>query len=90
MWGVLDNGNPFIIRSALEGIHDSVKISNRFMVYVGVAVNRAQRTHYLVGQQKITDPILRLASISKGCPIWILMQNIPEKTKMRLDCWAIT
>ena len=65
MWGVLDNGNPFIIRSALEGIHDSVKISNRFMVYVGLlSIVLSGLTIWWVSR-KITDPILQLASISK-------------------------
>ena len=31
MWGNLDNGNFFIIRTALESIRDSVRIANRFL-----------------------------------------------------------
>ena len=30
MWGVLNNGNLFLIRSPIESIRDSVKLSNRF------------------------------------------------------------
>ena len=37
MWGMLDNGNLFLIQSPLESIRDSVKVSNRFLAYVGIA-----------------------------------------------------
>ena len=35
MWGILDNGYLFMLRSALEGIRESVSISNHFLAYVG-------------------------------------------------------
>ena len=38
MWGLLDNGNLFLIRSPIESIRDSVKLSNRFLAYVGVGI----------------------------------------------------
>lgn len=41
MWGFLDNGNLFFIRTALEGIRDSVDIANRFLAYVGIAATIA-------------------------------------------------
>ena len=37
MWGILNNGNLFLIRSPLESIRDSVKQSNRFLAYVGIS-----------------------------------------------------
>ena len=36
MWGLLDNGNLFLIRSPIESIRDSVNLSNRFLAYVGL------------------------------------------------------
>ncbi len=36
MWGLLNNGNLFLIRSPIESIRDSVNLSNRFLAYVGV------------------------------------------------------
>jgi len=64
MWGILDGGSFFIVRSALEGIRDSVQIANRFLAYIGVlAVVVCGITIWGVSR-KITDPILQLAAIS--------------------------
>ncbi|MCQ2082473.1 MAG: ATP-binding protein [Lachnospiraceae bacterium] len=38
MWGVLDNGNIFLIRSPMEGIRESVRIANRFFTYIFLVV----------------------------------------------------
>ena len=36
MWGFLENGNLFFIRTALESMRDSTDISSRFLAYVGI------------------------------------------------------
>lgn len=65
MWGILDNGNIYLMRSALEGIKDSVAIANRFLTYVGFcAVFLSAVIIYFVSK-KITEPILELAAISE-------------------------
>lgn len=64
MWGFLDNGNPFIIRSMVEGIQDSVKISNRFLAYIGLlAVILSGVVSWLLSR-KMTRPIMQLAEVS--------------------------
>lgn len=65
MWGILDNGNLFMIRTALEGIKDSVKISNRFLAYVGIAAALLGGLVIWVVSRRITKPIMRLADISQ-------------------------
>lgn len=65
MWGFLDNGNLFFIRTALEGIRDSVDIANRFLAYVGIAATVASGIIIWIVSKKITDPILELAHISE-------------------------
>lgn len=64
MWGTFDNGNRFILRSPLESIQESVRISNRFLKYIGVIMILI--CIVLVGyfSKKITDPISELASLS--------------------------
>lgn len=65
MWGTLENGNIYLMRSALEGIKESVMIANRFLAYVGsCAVILSAIIIYLVAK-KVTEPILELASISE-------------------------
>lgn len=65
IWGILDNGNFFIIRSALEGIQDSVAIANRFLAYTGIlAVILGGFIIWFVSS-RITRPILQLADISR-------------------------
>lgn len=64
MWGVLDNGNLFLIRSPLESIRDSVKIANRFLAYVGLAATLISAVFIWLMATKITKPILQLKDIS--------------------------
>lgn len=65
LWGTLDNGSVFIMRTALEGIRESVKISNRFLAYVGVLAILFSAFLIWFVSRKITEPILELADISR-------------------------
>lgn len=65
MWGVFDNGNIFLFRTALEGIRDSVAIANRFLAYVGIAAAVISGIIILMVSRKVTEPILELAEISE-------------------------
>lgn len=65
MWGILDNGNIFLLRSALEGIQDSVSIANRFLAYVGIGAAIVSGLVILIVSRKVTEPILELANISE-------------------------
>ena len=64
MWGILENGNIYLMRSALEGIKDSVAIANRFLTYVGFSAVFLSAIIIFYVSKKITEPILELASIS--------------------------
>lgn len=65
MWGILDTGYLFMIRSALEGIRDSVAISNQFLTYVGAAAIVVSALLVVWLTNRITKPILELADISE-------------------------
>ncbi len=65
MWGVLDTGYIFMIRSALEGIRESASLSNRFLTYAGAAAVIASGLIALWLSNRITKPILELADISE-------------------------
>lgn len=65
MWGFLDNGNLFFIRTALEGIRDSVMLANQFLGYIGLAAGIVCGIVIWFVSKKITDPILELADISE-------------------------
>ena len=65
MWGVLDSGNLFMLRSALEGIRESVAISNQFLTYVGVVAIIVSALLVVWLTNRITKPILELADISE-------------------------
>jgi len=65
MWGTLDNGNLFLVRSALESIRDSVHISNRFLAYVGGIAALISGCIIWFMSKKMTKPILELADISE-------------------------
>jgi signal transduction histidine kinase len=65
MWGVLDNGYLFMLRSALESIEESVKISNRFLAYAGCVSLLVSIILVVWLSGRITKPILELADISE-------------------------
>lgn len=65
MWGMLDNGYFFILRSALESIQESVSISNRFMAYVGFIAIIVSILLVIGLANRITKPIMELAGISE-------------------------
>lgn len=65
MWGMLDNGYLFMLRSALEGIRESVSISNHFLAYVGVAAILVSVFLVVWISNRVTKPILELADISE-------------------------
>ena len=65
MWGVLDTGYLFMIRSALEGIRDSVAISNQFLTYVGVVAIGVSALLVVWLTNRITKPIRELTDISE-------------------------
>ena len=65
MWGMLDNGYFFILRSALESIQESVSISNRFMAYVGSIAVVVSILLVIGLSNRITKPIMELAGISE-------------------------
>ena len=65
MWGALDNGNLFLIRTAVESIRDSVRLANRFLAYIGVLSALTSGIVIWLVSRRITKPILQLASISE-------------------------
>ncbi len=75
MWGVLDNGNLFLIRSPLESIRDSVKLSNKFLLYVGIVATLLSAGIIWFVTTRITKPIMELKKISEK------MTNLDFETK---------
>lgn len=65
MWGVLDTGYLFMIRSALEGIRESVDISNHFLAYVGTVAVIVSAMLALWLSSRVTKPIRELTRISE-------------------------
>lgn len=79
MWGVLDNGNLFMIRSAVESIRDSVRLTNRFVIQLGIVTLIVGSFCVWIVSKRSTAPILELARISKR------MANLDFETKYTGD-----
>jgi signal transduction histidine kinase len=65
MWGTLDNGNLFMVRSVMESIHESVQIANRFLAYVGIFAAIISGILIMIMTERFTTPIRSLTEISK-------------------------
>lgn len=63
--GNLDSGDVFLLRTALESIRDSVRISNRFLAYVGIISAIISGIIIWVLTKRYTKPIMELAWISE-------------------------
>ena len=65
MWGILDDGNYFLIRSSLDSIRENVALSNRFFFYImlGMMVVGSILVRYFAN--KIAHPILELTQLSE-------------------------
>ena len=64
MWGYLDNGNAFILRSPLESIRESVSLSNTFLIYITLIMACLGSVFVWFFTKRITNPILELTSLS--------------------------
>ena len=65
LYGQLDNSMWYIISSPMESIRDSVALSNRFLVYIGLlSIVFGAIITWIVGN-RFTKPILELTEISK-------------------------
>lgn len=64
MWGMFPNGSMFLMRSPLESIQESVAVSNRFLLIIGVIVLVLGIGAVWFFTKKLTDPIMELAEIS--------------------------
>lgn len=65
MWGFMENGNLFIIRTPREGIRESVAIANRFLAYAGITAAFLGSVIIWFVSRKIAEPVLELADISE-------------------------
>ena len=65
MWGVLDSGKYFLVRMAYESVQESVNISNRFLVYVGLVMIFIEYIIMLYVSKNFTKPILELSNIAE-------------------------
>ena len=65
MWGYLTDGSAFILRTPLESIRESVALSNRFLMYIMLAMALIGSVFVWYFSKRIANPILELATISK-------------------------
>lgn len=64
-WGNFEDGDYFLIRTPLESIKDSVAISNKFYVFVGMVILLLSGLVIRVVTRRITRPISELTRLSQ-------------------------
>lgn len=65
MWGYLEDGSTFILRSPLESIRESVTLSNKFLSYIVLVVVLISGILVWYFSKRIADPIMELAVLSQ-------------------------
>ena len=64
MWGSLDDGSQFLLRSPVESMRESAAISNRFLLYIGSILMVVSILLIWYFAKRITEPIRELARLS--------------------------
>ena len=64
MWGNLDDGSQFLLRSPVESIKESAAISNRFLLYIGSILIVITIILIWYFSKRITEPLRELTRLS--------------------------
>lgn len=65
LWGKVGNGSYFLIRTPMESIQESVAVSNRFFLYLGLFSVLVSYIVIRIATKRIAMPIRELVNISK-------------------------
>ena len=65
MWGILENGSFYLLRTTVESIRNNSRIAGRFVLYVGILILIAGGIIASLLAGRITEPIRELTEISK-------------------------
>ena len=63
--GTLDSGEPFIMRTAVESIRESVELSNRFIAYISISGILVSSLLIWWLSRRISRPMMELAELSQ-------------------------
>lgn len=75
-WGYFsDNTTMFIMSMPIASIQDSVEVANRFMAYVGISVLIIGSVLMFCVAQRVTAPIMELASLSEKMSMLDFTEN---------------
>ncbi|MBR4528921.1 MAG: two-component sensor histidine kinase [Lachnospiraceae bacterium] len=64
-WGYLDNGNMFLIESAVDSVNESALISIRFLIVAGLIAMALGVLFILILAKRMTRPITDLTALSE-------------------------
>ena len=65
LWGLMEDGNFILIRTAMEGIRNNAEIANHFLLYIAAVAIVIGACISLIISRRITRPILQLTQISE-------------------------
>lgn len=85
MWGILDSGNCFLIRTPLESIQESVRLSNLFFIVVGLLVVILSAGVIWLFAKKFTQPVTELTEISRRMTNLDFEAKYTGKSKNEID-----
>ncbi len=62
LYGTLSNGDMILMRSALESIRESVKLSNKFLFYIGIFAIAVSVLVAVFVSRRVTNPVVLMRS----------------------------
>lgn len=78
IWGLLSNGERFLIRAAVDSVDNNVSVAVKFLIYVGLFSTAIGVFLIVLYTEKLTNPILKLSQISSR------MKNLDFEAKYDL------
>ncbi|MBR1930145.1 MAG: HAMP domain-containing protein [Lachnospiraceae bacterium] len=85
LWGRLNSGISFLMRTPMESIRESAKIANRFFIYVGCVGAMAGGVIIWFVSRRITRPILKLNEISEQMVQLDFEAKYQDKARNEID-----
>lgn len=78
IWGLLSNGERFLMRAAVDSVDNNVSVAVKFLIYVGLFSTAIGVFLIVLYTEKLTNPILKLSQISSR------MKNLDFEAKYDL------
>ncbi len=90
LWGTLDDGNLMLMRTAVQSVNDAARMSNRLLIYIGIAALVLGICFSAWAARHITRPVYEMTELSgRMIELDFDAKYTPRKTMNELDLLGV-